>query len=357
MPLLVGGEGYSCFVRRHVAMQLFSKVSRQLLWLLVLVAIVTLGVGYALWSPGAVVRDGRHDLRTNGIWLQHGWLGDDKWFERYSKDLGKFRDRDQVRALASLLRGHGIEYVFPHACPCSSGGDVSPVDATQTELFLDEFSEFSVIPWVGGVLGVQAFPDSASWRRKFVTSTVSMLVAYPRLAGIHVNIEPMPSGSEDFLVLLDWLREEMPPGKILSVAAFPPPTAWQPSPEVHWDEHYYREVASRTDQVVPMMYNTAHRSTKAYRALLESWTSEVLLWSGDTQVLLGVPAYDDADTGYHDPEVENLEHSLSGIHASLNGYDSLPKHYGGVAIYCGWEMEDAEWRYFQREFERSASPQ
>ena len=32
-----------------------------------------------------VVSDGSHDVKTNGIWLQHGWLGDDKWFQRHKK--------------------------------------------------------------------------------------------------------------------------------------------------------------------------------------------------------------------------------------------------------------------------------
>jgi hypothetical protein len=31
---------------------------------------------YAIWEPGERVIDGRHDLRSNGIWIQHGWLGD-----------------------------------------------------------------------------------------------------------------------------------------------------------------------------------------------------------------------------------------------------------------------------------------
>lgn len=322
--------------------------------LLLLIAILAMmGLSYLLWSPGKTFLDGRHDLRSNGIWLQHGWLGDDQWFQRNRKDKALFRDEGRIKALAALLASHGIKYVFPHACPCDPGGRIAPVDPVQTERFLDHFQDFQVLPWIGGVLGVHCSPRSAKWRRNFVSSVVDLLRVHPRLAGVHVNIEPMPSGNRDFLLLLDELRRAMPPGKILSVAAYPPPTLWHPFSDVHWDEAYFRDVAQRTAQLVPMMYDTAVRLPKLYRHLMASWTSEVLDWSGDTQVLLGIPAYDDAGVGYHFPAVENLQNALWGIHAGLNARKSLPKNYAGVAIYCEWEMDPQEWDDFRREFERA----
>ena len=52
---------------------------------IVLAALGVAAAGTALWmrwSPGLDVRDGRHDLGTNGMWLQHGWLASDEWFAR-----------------------------------------------------------------------------------------------------------------------------------------------------------------------------------------------------------------------------------------------------------------------------------
>jgi hypothetical protein len=320
--------------------------------LVLLVCLVTMfGLGYLLWSPGKVIRDGRHDLRTHGIWIQHGWLGDDSWFQRNRKDPGQFRDRAKVQSLADLLASHGVKYVFPHLCPCQVNGTIAPVDEGQTKLFLDHFATFDVLPWIGGVFEGQCWPASKQWRTQFVASAVGLLEDHPRLAGVHVNIEPMPTGNADFLTLLDELRQDLPAGKILSVAAYPPPTRWQPSPEVHWDRNYFREVASRADQMVPMMYDTAIRSPKLYQSLMASWTTSVLSWSGDAQVLLGIPAYDDAGVGYHLPEVENLRNSLLGIHAGLSKHTPLPRTYGGVAIYSEWEMDQTEWSYFRREFQ------
>jgi hypothetical protein len=183
---------------------------------------------------------------------------------------------------------------------------------------------------------------------------IDLLQSHPRLAGVQINIEPMPTGNGDFLILLDELRQAMPAGKIISVAAYPPPTRWHPFPDVHWDENYFRQVARRADQLAPMMYDTAIKWPKVYQHLMSSWTSDVLDWAGDSAVLLGIPVYDDAGVGYHFPKVENLQNALSGIHAGLSKYKSLPKNYAGVAIYCEWEMDQQEWNYFKKNFEGTA---
>lgn len=242
-------------------------------WRTFVLLIVILGMtvlGYHLWSPGKIVRDGRHDLRSNGIWLQHGWLGDDLWFKRNQKDTALFRDDQRIQHLADILTDHGVKYVFPHLCPCNPTGAIAPVDPVQTERFLEHFADFQVIPWVGGVLDIHCFPKSSQWQSNFVSSVVNLLQSYPRFAGVQVNIEPLPTGNADFLILLDKIRQAIPIGKILSVAAYPPPTLWQPVPAVHWEEKYFRQVAYRVDQLAPMMYDTAIRLPKLYQYLISS---------------------------------------------------------------------------------------
>lgn len=88
---------------------------------------------------------------------------------------------------------------------------------------------------------------------------------------------------------------ESEPGRILSIAAYPPPTWWHPFPDVHWDESYFRQVASRCDQLAVMMYDAGQRIPKTYQKLMADWTVEVLNWSETRPVLLGVPTYDDAE--------------------------------------------------------------
>lgn len=307
---------------------------------------------FLLWPRGVDVRDGRHDRGRNAIWLQHGWLGDRQWFvdnDRLDR-LAGFRDPARVEALATLLRDHHVRDVYPHLCPTDPAGSIPAVDPEATERFLDAFEGLRVMPWVGGVLGRDVIPDDARWRARFVASVAALLAAHPRLAGVHVNVEPCPSGNRGYLRLLDDLRAALPPGRILSIAAYPPTTPLHPFPDVHWDEAYFRQVSRRVDQVAVMMYDTALVAPQPYRGLMARWTGQVLAWSGDAEVLLGVPAYEDAGVGYHHPEVENVREALLGIHQGLDGLGRLPPRYAGVAIYSEWTMDEGEWRDLRERF-------
>jgi hypothetical protein len=311
----------------------------------------TLLAAYALWSPGRRVDDGRHDQRANGIWLGHGWLGHDDWFARYDKRTADFRGASRIEDLHGRLAEHGVTDLYPHLCPCDPAGPIAPVDPQQLERFLAGMPGTRVVPWVGGVLDVHAFPDDPAWRAAFTGSVVDLLTTHPGLAGVQVNIEPCPSGHEGYLALLTELREAMPADDLLSVAAYPPPMALQPSLEVHWEEDYFAQVAARADQLAVMMYDTGLRQPKLYRHLMAGWTRDVLTGSGDTEVLLGLPAYDDAGVPWHDPDVENLEHALAGIHAGLASFEEIPANYRGIALYSGWEMDTAEWALLESEYQ------
>ena len=305
---------------------------------------------YAAWQPGLDVRDGRHDLGKNGIWLSHGWLGANSWFIENGRtnELGKFRDPENIYKLAELLKQHHIKDVFPHLCPSDPYGKLPEMDEVQVERFLAAFADFRVMPWVGAPVGPSARIANAKWRAGFIGSITNLLAAHPGFAGVQINIEPLTSGDKDFLVLLEQIHAALPKGKLLSVAAYPPPTRWQPYPEVHWDENYFREVAQRCDQMAVMMYDTGLRVPKIYEHVMAKWTSETLLWSEGKPVLLGAPTYDDAGVEYHNPKVENLRTALLGIHKGLG--TSLASNYQGVALYCEWETDADEWSFFESHF-------
>lgn len=301
---------------------------------------------YLFWSPGLDVLDGRDDRGRNAMWLSHGWLGGDEWFIRNGKtnEFQSYRDPQRIRELAQKLRRHHITDVFPHLCSASSAGRLPPVDAAQVERFLDELAGIRVIPWIGGPNESNVLLDKPEWRSAFITSACQLLAAHPRLAGVQINIEPLPSGDTNFLNLLEELRVALPKGKLLSVAAYPPPTMWHPHSDVHWDEKYFREVARRSDQLAVMTYDAGQRLPKLYQSLMASWTKEVISWSDGTPVLIGVPTYKDAGVGYHRLGVENMTNAMLGIHRGLAA-QALPTNYQGIAIYCEWETSETEWQY------------
>ena len=49
------------------------------------IALLILCASYMMWSPGEDVTNSPHDLKTNGLWLQHGWVGDDIWYAKHGK--------------------------------------------------------------------------------------------------------------------------------------------------------------------------------------------------------------------------------------------------------------------------------
>jgi len=102
--------------------------------------------------------------------------------------------------------------------------------------------------------------------------------------------------------------------------------------------------------MVVMLYDTALHRRRLYQNLLRSWTKEVIEWSAPTPVLLGVPAYDDAGVGYHDPAIENIAVSLPGLHSGLLSFSPLPPNYQGVAVYSDWTMTDDKWTAFRVNF-------
>jgi hypothetical protein len=263
--------------------------------------------------------------------------------------MARYRSPDSVKALAEKLKAHGITDVFPHLCPANYKGEIAEVSSAHVEAFLDAFREFRVIPWVGGVKGNSVKLSNPAWRKGFVQSIAKLLNDHPRLAGVQVNVEPLPTGTAEFLLLLEELRASVPAPKVLSVAAYPPPTWWHPFPEIHWEEAYFREVSRRCDQMAVMMYDAGQEHGKTYQHLMRGWTREVLQWSPGTKVLLGVPSYDDTGVGYHDPKVENIPNALRGIHGGLADA-GLPSNYQGIAIYAECEMTDDEWKYLKEHF-------
>ncbi len=303
---------------------------------------------YLCWSPGKLNVEGRFDWGRNAIWIGHGWLGDDPWFQRYGRNTADFRDEAKIDALLKNLQDNHIKYVYPHLCPAQPGGAIAASDPAQVERFLDAAEKYGiqVIPWIGGVLDESARINESEWRRSFVASVAQLLEKHPRLAGVQVNIEPLPSGNTDFLRLLDELRPALD-GRILGVAAYPPPTHWHPFPNVHWELDYITEVAKRSDQMAVMMYDTAIKLEKFYISLMKKWTQELHVATAGTKcrLLLGLPAYEDAGVGYHHPSVEHLKAAIGGIQAA-----SPEGNYIGCAIYCEWEMTPEKWAVWRTAF-------
>jgi len=287
-------------------------------------------VGYLLWRPGS--SGPLPEFRNNAVWIGHGWLGDDGWFGRNKRGKDAFRNRKSIAALFEKLAANRITTVYPHLCPAQFDGRIAPYDGAQTERLLDAADRhgMKVVPWTGGILYESARPGDRKWKKNFIASMEELFKKHPRIAGIQINIEPMPDGNAEFLQFLDEVRTAA--GKrILSVAAYPPPTKWHRYPNVHWSADYLGQVAERCDQMAVMMYDTAIPLGKFYTALMTDWTKVLadVVPPKNCELILGVPAYDDAGVGYHYPSAENITSALRGIAAA-----GRSGKLSGIALYC-----------------------
>ena len=304
------------------------------------------------WQPGLTIRDGRDNLGRNAIWLGHGWLGADSWFGSETEKT-RFRSISNIEQLARKCRENGIRDLYPHLAPTQDSGAVAASDDAQIERLLDHTKGLRVLPWIGGRMNKHIAPRDAATASRFVASVGALMRRHPRLAGVHLNVEPWKSGDAGMLQLLEQLRAELPPGKILSVSGYPPQSEFYPL-RLAWSENYYRAVASRVDQIAVMLYDSSLHDAKMYQWFVARWAGKVLDWTRDshTEILFGVPTYGAAGPTlgpiYHDARVENLPNTLAGLHRALS--ESKPPNYQGAAIYSEWETDAGEWRIWRRDW-------
>ena len=319
-----------------------KKIGKSILRITAALAVIfgVPAVGYLLWRPGSDAP--LPEFGNNAAWIGHGWLGDDGWFQRSRRRKDDFRRRENIVKLFRRLADNKISLVYPHLCPARFDGRIAPCDDEQTERLLDLAEPYGikVIPWVGGILYETARPGDRKWKKNFLASIDDLFRKHPRLAGIQINIEPMPNGDREFLQLLEDLRP-VTEGRILSVAAYPPPTKWHQYPNVHWDSLYLGRVAERCDQMAVMMYDTAIPLEKFYTRLMTDWTKQLAnaTFRRNCDLILGIPAYEDAGVGYHYASAENISSALRGISAADRN-----ESISGIALYCEWEMTEAKWR-------------
>lgn len=307
-------------------------------------------LAYLVWSPGVDTTNGRFNRAHNGVWASRGWIANPVWFDGKGRRADQFSEVELAK-LSARLQTHGVSYVYPHLCPAAANGHLPEYDAARLEALIAALPGTAVLPWIGGVLGDGCRPGDEDWRRAFCAEVRRLQERHTHIAGVHLNIEPLPDGHPGYLLLLEDLKSVLGKDRILSLAAYPPPTRWHPYPEVHWSESYYREVCRRADQIVPMMYDTSVRLEKVYVHLMETWTHEILDWSEGAEVVLGVPAYEEAGVWYHNPRVERLGNALAGINAALEARAKrAAKLPAGLSLYADWTTSEEEWQQFRHQF-------
>jgi hypothetical protein len=312
-----------------------------------LLAAGLLALGYLAWAPveDTAAHPFNHD--RNAVWLEHRWL------ERAHAPA-------EMEALFARLARRGIAYVFPHIIPFDPSGRLPPHDREQLRAFLATgrrvAPDLRILPWIGGLRrgykrqrpGTIELADLAQ-RQQIVAEARGLIdEGFP---GVHLNVEPVDDGNDDFLALLRALRTAVGDERLLSLAAIrPAPVGLPRAPNFAWSPDYYARVAAICDQIVIMSYDTALPTAMLYRRYVR-WAARSVASALDqsgsrARVLMGVPTYEPYGL-MHRRGVETPENAIVGVVSGLRGLGAGGT-FEGIALYAEWTTDEGEWRAYER---------
>jgi hypothetical protein len=306
---------------------------------------IVAGCVYLAFAPAGDAAPHPFNQNRNAVWLEHRWLE-------------KPHSTEEMEQLFRFLDHHGIVYAYPHLIPFDGVGRLPPHDREQMRSFLATARRVApgmkLLPWVGGLRvgyrrsrpGTIDLGDLGQRQRMVAECRGLMDEGFD---GIHVNIEPIASGDDDFLALLRALRTAVGGGILSLSAAKPGPMALPIAPNFFWSPAYYALVGNAVDQVVIMAYDTALPTSALYRRYVSYAAASVtgsFVRATRTRVLVGIPTYD--DTGLmHRRGVETPENALAGVVGGLRGRTGGGT-LEGVALYAEWTTDPEDWEVYER---------
>lgn len=260
---------------------------------------------------------------------------------------------EEIAILADVLTKQQIRYVFVYTTYLKPDGQFNPTYAYATEfvqMLRPANPALNVQAWIGLPLAYVDLSDAVI-RKEIVQLCIDLV--QKGFDGIHLDPEPIYSNDSNVLALLDEVRDALGPGFTLSIATrriWPifPNVQWPIVGRVAWHASYYREVASRVDQIVVMTYDSAMPLACLYRHWTRFQVIEISRAVDGTgvQLFFGVPTSEEM-TWTHWPWAENMSSGLKGVIDGLNDGGSRPTAVTGVAIYPYWETDEAEWRIYE----------
>jgi hypothetical protein len=299
--------------------------------------------------PAGLPSGAEFDHGTNAVWLGAAWSN-------------SLKSPEEIAGMVDTLDAHGIRYVYTEEGALEPDGKL-PRDNFMYAGSLPQYlhrarQPMQALAWIGGqsIHGGGKLDLGDATVRGRIVDTAKYFVEQLDYDGVHLDIEPVPSGDKGFLALLDEIRLALGT-KTISVASM----KWTPvAPSIagvslipySWDSDYYVEVAHRANQVVLMSYDSGIPFANLYIKYVGWQTAHLIDTLSDVpqcDVLIGVPTYD-AHTFWHSGG-ENIGSGLQGVIDSLrdmrhSGF--VPPNFRGVALFEADTTDEAEWQTFDK---------
>ncbi len=299
-----------------------------------------------LW-PRGIDQGAAFNRNRNGIWLDVVWAS-------------QSHSPAEVAALATDLADKGFRYAYVYVNSVQASGKPTTSTYVHARDFVQAAKaaapDLQLLAWIG-VVNQARGQGSVDLENQAVRDN---LVAFCRelvtdvgFDGVQLDVEPLPNDSGNYLALLRETRAAIGSTKVLGVAGHKWAPAVVPSPEnysSYWLSDYYRAVGALVDQVAVMTYDSYSPLPVVYRLFVREQTLGVLQALADTQaeVLVGLPSYHEPRPN-HNPLAENVAVGLTGVLDALSRVGpSGGDRFAGVAIYAHWEMDEGDWRTWER---------
>lgn len=324
--------------------------SRLVLSLLGSVALVAVVIGLI-----GQIKEPAPELRPNAVWLGTGWT--------YA-----LQELSAIDELAQRLRDHDIGTVYAWVSWLQGDGtwrgaeNFGAVGAFVRGL-KNVYPQARVLGWVSFPvnLGANNYRLDDETLQQAVADFSARVVSDLGFDGVHLNVEMVWTGDENFLSLLRKVRASVGDRVPISVAV---PPDWSPVgagipvpplivPGTVWTTEYKQSVALLVDEMAVMAYNSGlsdpddYAQWVAYQVKAFAQALEPL--GEGTTLTIGIPTYD-AELPGHDPAVENIGSAVRGIVEGLRQAGPAARHVRGTALYADWTTDADEWTQFKREW-------
>ncbi|SFD39934.1 hypothetical protein [Streptomyces aidingensis] len=289
-----------------------------------------------------------HSRGRDAVWLGHAWVD------------GR-HDETDLAALAARIEGTGIRDVYVHTGPMEDDGTLPPERHPRADWLLTAMAErlprVRVQAWIGNRL---AYGDDTSGLRLAdpddragVVATAGRMLDLG-FDGVHLNVEAIASGDQDYLRLLDALAAQVGGrGGVLSVSAH----QIDPLPRMDsvvsavtgkhkwWSQRYFGQVARRVDQIAVMSYDGQTPVESLYGGYVAQQTELALqVTPEDTELLMGLPFFHNGDLIHR---AETVRAAVRGVRLGLTREDPRRAAFG-VALYVDYAATADDWRTYRR---------
>ncbi|MFI6325790.1 hypothetical protein ACIBG8_50320 [Nonomuraea sp. NPDC050556] len=276
---------------------------------------------------------------NDALWLGHAWVD------------GRKTEQD-VKDLAVRLRATGIKDAYVHSGPFAKDGTLQPTQYPAARNFVrwwrQELPQIRLSAWLGQKVDDYLDLDDATTRQNVLTSVRQVL--QEGFDGIHYNFEPIGSGDEEFLDLLDRTR---PLTKLLSTSTpqIEPYPLMRPlarvliSHDKYWSQGYFGEVAKRVNQVAVMTYDSGMPFKSLYGGHVVRQAELAMdVTPATTSIVIGAPAYHDHGVAYLD-NAESVAVAAEAAKLALTGHGR--REGFGLAMYVDFAATEEDWSEYR----------